>query len=424
MTTLARGLSPLRTELDNGVVVLAQQTSTTPAVTVHANILAGSLYEPSERPGLTYLTAKLLDRGTAGRPAARIVSELDDRGVALKVSASRHGVSLTATCLVEDVSDVLTIIADIIRNPVFPPDQLLRRRAELITGLRQEDDNPFCRAADALLVRLYGADHPYGRPLKGTTASLSRLERAELAAYHAGRFRPSTLTVALVGDVVPGEATALAAREFGAWTGGAPELAVPPGPPRPAVRQVEHIEMPGKPQADIAYGFTAVSRLDPRYYAYWLMNVILGEFGLGGRLAANIRERQGMAYYAFSSFDAALGEGPLVVRAGVDPVNVTRAIAAIDAEVGLLGEHGPSAAEVDEARQFLAGSVPRFFETNQGIAAFLQSAEYFGLGLDYDRRLPGLIEAVTREEVAGAAAEVLRPEVAAVFVAGPAGAAP
>jgi zinc protease len=127
-----------------------------------------------------------------------------------------------------------------------------------------------------------------------------------------------------------------------------------------------------------------------------------------------------MAYYAFSSFDAALGEGPLIVRAGVDPLNVARAIAAIDVEVGQLGSNGPTAAEVAETRQFLIGSIPRFFETNQGIAAFLQTAEYFGLGLDYDRRLPSLIEAVTHDDVAAAAAGVLRPEAAAVVVAGPA----
>ena len=75
-----------------------------------------------------------------------------------------------------------------------------------------------------------------------------------------------------------------------------------------------------------------------------MMNNILGQFGLGGRLADNIRERQGMAYYAFSSFDPTVGEGPLVVRAGVDPKNVDRAIAAIDAEVRQLGEQGPTAA--------------------------------------------------------------------------------
>jgi zinc protease len=420
MTTLALGLSPLREELDNGVVVLAQQTSAAPVVTIHASVLAGCLYEPASRPGLAYLTAKLLDRGTPQRPAEQMAEELEDRGVAFKVSASRHAISLTATCLTEDLPDVLAIVADVIRHPAFPSDQLQRRRAELTTGLRQDQDNPFLRAGDWLVRQLYGADHPYGRPPKGTIASLLQIDRRELVDYHAARFRPSTLSLAIVGDVRPLDAMACAEREFGAWKGGVPDLAAVPGTPRPAVREVVPIDMPGKAQADIAYGFTTISRLDPRYYAYWMMNIILGEFGLGGRLAANIRERQGMAYYAFSSLDAALGEGPLIVRAGVDPRNVERAIAAIDAEVGALGKAGPSAAELDETRQFLIGSIPRFFETNQGIAAFLQSAEYFGLGLDYDRRLPGLVEAVTGDEVAAAAAETLRPDAAAVVVAGPA----
>jgi zinc protease len=422
MTTLARGLSPVREELENGVVLLAQQTSAAPAVTIHARILAGCLHEPA-RPGLAYLTAKLLDRGTALRPADRMAVELEDRGVALKVRASRHAISLTATCLAEDLPQIVTIVADVLRAPSFPAEQLHRRRGELITGLRQDDDNPFLRAGDALVRLLYGADHPYGRPLKGTVASLSRIERQELVDYHARRFRPSTVTLAIVGDVAPADAAALVEREFGSWQADAPDEAAMPGPPAPPTRQMAHLSMPGKAQADIAYGFTSVSRLDPRYYAYWMMNIILGEFGLGGRLAANIRERQGMAYYACSSLDAALGEGALIVRAGVDPRNVERALAAIDAEVGALGRWGPTTDELEETRQFLIGSVPRFFETNQGIAAFLQSAEYFGLGLDYDRRLPHLLEAVTRADVAAAAGEVLRPDAAAVVVAGPAEAA-
>ena len=100
--------------------------------------------------------------------------------------------------------------------------------------------------------------------------------------------------------------------------------------------------MPGKAQSDISYGFAAIRRLDPRYYSYWLLNNILGEFGLGGRLADNIRERQGMAYYAFSALDASVGEGQLVVRAGVDPNNVRRTIDAIDTEVLALATEGPT----------------------------------------------------------------------------------
>jgi zinc protease len=150
-----------------------------------------------------------------------------------------------------------------------------------------------------------------------------------------------------------------------------------------------------------------------------MMNNILGQFGLGGRLADNIRERQGMAYYAFSSFDANVGEGPLIVRAGVDPVNVGRALEAIDQEVRTFGAGGPTPVEMDEARDYLIGSIPRMLETNEAIAAFLQNAEQFGLGLDHDRRLPSLIEAVTIDDVRQAAAEVLKPELAAVALAGP-----
>ena len=177
--------------------------------------------------------------------------------------------------------------------------------------------------------------------------------------------------------------------------------------------------MPEKSQSDIAYGFVTITRLHPEYYAYWVMNNILGQFGLGGRLAENIRERQGMAYYAFSGFDPSLGPGPLVIRAGVDPANVDRAIAAIDAEVAALGADGPTEREMGETRQYLIGSIPRLLETNPAIAVFLQLAEFFGLGLDYDRRLPSLIEAVTIDQVRAAAASVLHPEKAALAVAGP-----
>ena len=180
----------------------------------------------------------------------------------------------------------------------------------------------------------------------------------------------------------------------------APERELPPVS-RPAARQQIAIEMPEKPQSDIAYGFTSISRLDPAYCHHWVMNNILGQFGLGGRLAENIRERQGMAYYAFSSFDPSLGPGPLVIRAGVDPANVARAVAAIDAEVGALGRDGATERELLETRQFLIGSIPRMLETNQSIATFLQTVEFFGLGLDYDRRLPALLQAVTLADVNG-----------------------
>jgi zinc protease len=418
-TTVASGLTPVREALANGAVMIVQETAFSPAVTINLAFRAGSLEEPDDRPGLAWFMGRVIDRGTAARSAMAVAEALDDRGVALRVTVNRHVLSLSCTCLAEDFRDVLEVVADVARNPVFPPEEIEKRRAETITAIRQDLDNPGVRAGEALQTMLYGEGHPYGRPAKGTVESVERLTRDDLAGFHRARFGPGALSIAIVGDVRADAAAAAVHAAFGDWTASTlPNRAVPPVT-RPDARSERTIDMPEKSQSDIAYGFTSISRLDPAYCSHWVMNTILGQFGLGGRLAENIREQQGMAYYAFSSFDPSLGPGPLVVRAGVDPANVARAVAAIDAEVGSLGRDGATERELADTRQYLIGSIPRLLETNQSIAVFLQTAEFFGLGLDYDRKLPSLLRAVTLDDVNAAARSVLDPQRACVAVAGP-----
>lgn len=125
-----------------------------------------------------------------------------------------------------------------------------------------------------------------------------------------------------------------------------------------------------------------------------------------------------MAYYCSTVFDASVVPGPLMVRAGVAAANVERALASIDEELRRIRAEGVTAQELTESRQYLVGSMPRALETNAGIAQFLQNAEFFGLGVDYDQQLPGLLASVTRDEV-NAATACLDPERAAIAVAGP-----
>ena len=417
--TLARGLSPVRDELANGAVVLVQETAMTPAVTISAAFRAGSVYEPAVQPGLAYLTGLVLDRGTSLRSATVISEELDDRGVSLRVSSNRGFLTVSCTCLSEDFDEILALVADIVRNPTFPPEEIEKRRGEALTVLRQNEDNPGARAVEGVLELLYGPEHPFGRATKGTITSLERIGRADMVAFHAARVRPGSLSLAIVGDIRPADAIERAGSAFADWRAPRPEPATLAAPRPSTERRHRFIPMPVKPQADIAYGFTTVRRLDPRYDAYWVMNNIFGQFGLGGRLADNIRERQGMAYYAFSTLDPAPVEAPLLIRAGVDPANVAKAVAAIDHEVARLAADGPTVSELEETRAYLIGSIPRLLETNQSIAGFLQSCEEFGLGLDFDQRLPELLRAVTMEQVRQAAAETLAPERAAVTVTGP-----
>jgi zinc protease len=108
-----------------------------------------------------------------------------------------------------------------------------------------------------------------------------------------------------------------------------------------------------------------------------------------------------------------------VIRAGVNPANVERTIAAIDEEVRRMAADGVTAEELASSKKYLVGSMPRLLETNAAIATFLHSCEQFGLGLDHDVRLPGLLNAVTLEEVNACARRYLAPDRAAITVAGP-----
>jgi zinc protease len=365
------------------------------------------------------LLSRVLDRGTENRSADDIAEELENRGAALTIGVTRHQITLSCTCLTEDFEPTLALLAEIVSRPTVPNDQVEIRRGEVLTLLRQDADNPAVRAVEKLMEILYGPQHPYGRRAKGTAATLEALGRDDLLALHRARFAPATLSLVIVGDVSAEHATRAAAAAFDGWSAAAP----PPSPvvpvPDAAQRQTVVIPMMNKSQVDVAYGFTAMKRADPAYYALWIMNNILGQYGLGGRLGDSIRERQGMAYYAFSSFDANVMEGPLLIRAGVNPANVDRTVQSIDEEVDRMATSGVSETELVDAKRYLIGSIPRTLETNAGIAAFLQAVEHFNLGLDFDQRLPELLGGVTREQVAAAAQRTLSARRAAVVVAGP-----
>jgi zinc protease len=419
LRTSTRGLRPSRSVLDNGVVVLAKHTSTTPAVAISLAVRAGSAYDPADAAGTTWLLSRAIDRGTESRSARDIAEDLDGRGITLTITVTRHLVSLVCTCLAEDFEAVLALLGDIVMNPSFPDAEIATRKGEVITAIRQDEDNPMIRASETLMASLYPGNHPYGRRTKGSIDVVEALTRDHLVRLHRERFAPSVLSVSIVGDVDVRRAGDVAGRVFAGWRAAIPlDIPIPPVVPA-STRQRLVVPMMNKAQADIAYGFTTITRRDPSYYAYWLMNNVFGQYSLGGRLGDSIRERQGMAYYVSSTLDANVAEGPLVVRAGVSPANVDRAVASIDAEVRHLVTDGISAKELEDSRRYLIGSIPRALETNAAIANFLQTAEFFDLGEDYDVRLPDRLSAVTLDEANAAARHAMHPDRATFVIAGP-----
>jgi zinc protease len=416
---LQKGLAATRHVLDNGVVIISKDAHTVPAVTIHVGVKGGSIYDSNALVGLSHLVSRVLDRGTQRRTTEQIAEAFDDRGVTLTLGANRHVMTVSCTCLSEDFEAMLELVGEIVMEPAFPDREVETRKGEVLNAIRQDEDNPAAMAMQALFTMLYPDQHPYGRPSKGTVDSVGRIERSDLVAFHNARFAPSVTTAVIVGDVDRDRAVAAGERVFGSWAKPAVGDITLAHAPVDRVRQERVIAMMNKAQTDIAYGFTTIVRSDPSYYAYTLMNNALGQYGIGGRLGDSIRERQGMAYYVFSSFDANVVEGPLVVRAGVSPANVDRALQSIDEEMRRMATDGMTTEELADCKQYLIGSIPRLLETNSAIATFLQTAEFFGLGLDHDLRLPALLDAVTLEDVNAAARRTLDVNAAALVVAGP-----
>jgi zinc protease len=416
---MTAGLRPARTVLPNGVTLITKQTTRTPAVTLCLSLGCGSIADPPDSGGAAHLLSRVIDRGTTTRTAADIADALDNRGISISVSASRQLFSLTCTCLAEDFEVVFDLFGDILMCPTIPADELATRKLLVATGLRQDEDSPAVRAVECFMELLYGTDHPYGRPVKGTRASVEALTRERLLAIHRARFGPDRLTAIVVGDVAASRIEDCAGKVLGDWQPSTRDVPPLMPAPAPASRRFVAVPMMNKAQTDIAYGFLSIARSDPSYYAYLLMNNILGQYALGGRLGDSIRERQGMAYYVSSSFsDTSIVPAPLVIRAGVAAENVERAVASIDEELQALRRRGVTGRELAESRQYLVGSLPRSLETNAGMVSFLQNAEFFGLGLDYDVRLPTLLTMVTIDEV-NAAGQALDPDRATIVVAGP-----
>ena len=303
-------------------------------------------------------------------------------------------------------------------------------RGNLLTAIREDEDDTQQVAMDGLRQLVYAPDHPYSWRLIGTEETAARHHRDDLAAFHERHFRAHASALVIVGAVDLDRVVAAAEQYFSSWPTGASEepghasglIASLPeipdaGPPPSTVREVS--TLPGKAQTDIALGHPGLRRTDADYYSVAVMNMILGRFAMGGRLGHSVREEQGMAYYTFSTFDASFGPGPFVVRAGVHPDNVDSAIDSIVVELQRISTEAVSEKELDNAKSALIRSLPRALETNEGLATTLHTIEQYDLGLDYLEKYPLLVGAISVDDVLAAARDHIHPGQLGVSIAGP-----
>ncbi len=410
----------LRRELPNGIVVLVRENFNARSVVMAGSLDAGAVFDPPGAYGLAALTASSLLRGTETRDFAAIHELLESNGASLSISAGLHTVGFSGKGLAEDLPMLMDLLSDALRHPSFATGQVERLRGEIVTGLKIREQDTRYMAARTFRELAYPASHPYSRQPEGRIDTVSAISREQMAAFRARHFGPTGMLIVIVGAVAAERAVAFVEEYFGDWTNSEqPVLPLSPDGVMLDSARTQILAMPGKSQVDLVLGAPGPSRCAGDWQAATLSNAVLGVFGMYGRIGAEVREKRGLAYYSYSRVDGGMGPGPWRVIAGVNPANVERALDAIRDEIRRIVSEPVQESELADVKANFIGRLPLQLETIEGVAGSLLSMERYELGLDYLRRYPDLISAITPEAALAAVRHYLNPDVYALAIAGP-----
>jgi zinc protease len=415
-----RTSEPVRIVLTNGCVLIAQQVKGAPLVSLNGFVKGGTIWEIPEKIGSVNLMAQTLRRGTETKTAQEIDDALERRGANLNFSAGHEGVSFYLSCLPQDYADCVSLLLEILLKPTFPEEELEKQKLRTVNALRDALTRPEEVSYRRFLSLAYDSNHPLHYPADGTPESVEGLSRDDILAAYRKALHPSRTIIAVVGDMEPKRLLDILAEEWGDRTTGRqdneanvdfPTASLPEGAKR------EYVNLPDKMQSWIVMGHKGLRRTDERFYAANVMATILGAGW--GRLFTQIRDNQGLAYAVGASLQAGLVEGPFIVRMGVNPKDVDRAIESAIAELNKIRTEPPTDDEVADAKNYLLGRLVLSMETTSGVASMLVTCELYGLGLDYPQQAKDLYAPVTKERVRETAEELLHPDKMAIAIAGP-----
>ena len=409
----------LRTELPNGIVVLAYQKTDVQSVVITGSLTVGSGTHDPALGGLSSFVAETLTRGTQHRNFDAFHTALENIGADLSVDGGRYKTEIGGHALAEDLPTLMMLLQDVLMYPAFDPVQVERLRGEILTTLNYYELDTRYQAGRAFAEALYPPDHLHHHNPSGTMESITKLQLADLVNFHAQNYGARGMVISVVGNVEPARATDIVATYLGDWHN--PHQPAPVAialPPVVDVSKHVHRPIPGKTQLDIRMGFVGPSRNAEDYYATMLVNSVLGQFGMMGRIGDVVREQKGMAYYSSSSIDGGYGPGAWSASAGVSPENAQEATQDILHEFTRIITECVTEEELNDVKAYYTGHLPLQLESNSGVAALLLRIENYGLGLDYLLGYEATILSHTREQLLAAAQHYIQPEKVVVATAG------
>jgi zinc protease len=381
-----------------------------PTVTGAVVIPGGAGVQRPGQAGLAHLAVAMLDEGTISRSAEQIALAAESMGASISTTSGWGGAYVSFKCLAADYAASLELAADILRNPTFPEAEWNRVRGQALAALKAERDHAESRAHRALLRALYPESHPYRYPIAGTEASLERLVRSDLAAFHDRFLLSARPTIVVAGDVDPDAVARELERRLLPWPESGPAIPEPPQVERWARPRLLLLDRPGAAQAVLRAGYVGLSRSSPDFEHALVLNQALGG-QFNSRLNQSLREERGLTYGVRSSFDFRKQPGPFSVSASVQTERIGEALEQIRIELeSIAGDRPPTGQELEDARRSLIEGHPRHFESPGALVTRFASLIIHDLPVDHDAGFCDRLAQVNLDSLAAAATRHILPE--------------
>ena len=397
-TTIERVVSP------GGIEAWLVHERAVPLIAVEFAFAGGAVQDPPGKAGTAALTASLLDAGAGDLDSTAFTDRLERKAIQMNFSAQRDTIHGTLRTLTENRDDAFELLRLAVTVPRFDAKDVEISRAQILSLLRRETTSPTDIASQRWWETAFEG-HPYGRPVNGTSETVSSISIADLKSYAHRVLARQNLKIAVVGDIDAETLKVLLDRTFGALPE-KPELySIANVAPRGLGRRIEvSLDVP---QTVVDFGGPGIARQDPDFMAAYLINHILGGGSTDSRLYQEVREKRGLAYSVSDSLvwldHAAVMLGGTATRA--DRAGET--VDLIEKEIRHFAEDGPTAGELVEAKRYLNSAFVLNLDSSTKIAALLVQLELDGFGTDYFSRRTAMIEAVTLDDARRVAKRLL-----------------
>lgn len=394
----------------SGVEAWLVEDHSVPVVSLRFAFPGGAALDPAGRDGTASLVTGLLDEGAGPYDTVAYHRKLDDLAVELRFAAGHDEFDGSLKVLKHNLAEAAELLRLALTEPHFAADAVERMRAETLAMLAKQARNPRSLSG-RIWMRDAFEDHPYGRDSAGSSVTVTAITRDDVAGFAARQFRRKGLVIGAVGDIAPAELTGLIDRVFGVLPAGdppgGPDVAVPEA--RPVDDGALVVSRAAVPQSAVTFGQTGPKRDDPDWYAAYVLNEIMGGGNFRGRLMKEIREKRGLAYGVSTQLMPYRHAGLIIGSVATENSRVAESIALIRAEWRRMRDEGPSDAELQAAKAYLAGAFPLSLDSTYRIAGLLVRIQTDKLGIDYLDRRAALIDGVTLDQARGVARRLFDP---------------